>query len=70
MHFLAYFQKIGCGAESLVKLGSLLWESSENKFGRPKKRSTKFFRKYDPPPQRPPPPIPHQPRQLPRSAPA
>ena len=44
MHFLAYFQKIGCGAESLVKLGSLLWESSENKFGRPKKRSTKFFR--------------------------
>ena len=32
-----FFQKLACGAENLVKIGlSVIWESSENQFGRPK----------------------------------
>ena len=50
----AFFPKFACGAETFGQTRVLIafWESSDNQFGRPKKRSTqfsKFFWKSAPP---------------------
>ena len=43
-----FFQKFACGAEHLAKHGVflLLYESSENQFGRPKKKVIKIFENF------------------------
>ena len=52
--FWPVFQNFACGAENVAKtLGKfgnflVLWESSENQFSRPKKRSTKPSKKFYP----------------------
>ena len=61
-----FFQKFACSAENLAKVvaNTVLWESSKNQFGQPKKKVVKFleiFLKIRPPPP---------PRENPRSAPA
>ena len=53
--FLGLFfkKKFACGAEILAKTGTkqfLVWESSKNQFGRPKKKVDKHFENRPAPP--------------------